>query len=310
MVETVVSFKLPVGEHLIIQKNRLQPEEGMPNIGRISIVTGLHGDELEGQYVCYKLNERVKANPEYLNGIIDIYPALNPLGIDTASRMDPKLHMDMNRIFPGTEHGTMMDKVAARILTDIAGSDICIDVHSSDTFVRELPQVRLSEEYAQNLADYARLLNADLIWINTIATEYEATLANSLNAISVPTLMIEMGLGNRINMDIGDQIVDGIFNLMHKIGIWTGPVDAVKVPSVSRLRDIDFYRAQKSGIFLTRAVHGVNIKAGELIGKIVSPLTGEIKEEVVAKQEGLLFTLREHPLVYEGGLLARVLRKP
>lgn len=310
MVETVASFKLPVGEHLIIQKNRIVPQDGMPNIGRISVVTGLHGDELEGQYVCFKLIERIRKHMEYLNGTIDIYPALNPLGIDTASRMDPKLHMDMNRIFPGTEHGTMMDKVAARILQDIAGSDICIDVHSSDTFVRELPQVRLSEEYAQNLADYASLLNADLIWINTIATEYEATLANSLNAISVPTLMIEMGLGNRINMDIGDQVVDGIFNLMHKIGFWTGPVEAVKVPSVSRLRDIDFYRAEKSGIFLTRAVHGVNIRSGELIGKIVSPLTGEVKEEIVAKREGLLFTLRVHPLVYEGGLLARVLTKP
>lgn len=310
MVENVVSFKLPVGEHLLIQKNRIEPDEGMPNIGRISIVTGLHGDELEGQYVCYKIIERVKNHMEYLNGTIDIYPALNPLGIDTASRMDPKLHMDMNRMFPGTENGTMMDKVAARILQDIAGSDICIDVHSSDTFVRELPQVRLSEEYAQSLADYARLLNADLIWINTIATEYEATLANSLNAIGVPTLMIEMGLGNRINMDIGDQIVDGIFNLMRQIGIWTGEVSDIKVPSVSRLKDIDFYRAEKSGIFLTRAVHGVNIKSGEIIGKIVSPLTGEIKEEIVAKREGVLFTLRVHPLVYEGGLLARILTHP
>lgn len=310
MVETVVSYKLPVGERLIIQKNRIEPDEGMSNIGRISIVTGLHGDELEGQYVCYEIIRRINNNKEFLNGTVDIYPALNPLGIDTASRMDPKLHMDMNRIFPGTEHGTMMDKVAARILQDIVGSDICIDVHSSDTFVRELPQVRLSEEYAQNLADYARLLNADLIWINTISTEYEATLANSLNAVSVPTLMIEMGLGNRINFDSGSQIVDGIFNLMHKIGIWTGPVEPVKVPSVSRLSDIDFYRAQTSGIFLTRAVHGVNIKAGEIIGKIVSPLTGEIKEEVIAQREGILFTLRVHPLVYEGGLLARILTRP
>ena len=119
MVETVVSYKLPVSEHLVIQKNRFLPEDGKQNIGRISIVTGIHGDELEGQYICYEIVRRMKQHPEYLNGTVDIYPALNPLGIDSATRDIPKLNMDMNRMFPGSVKGTMMDKAAAKIVEDI-----------------------------------------------------------------------------------------------------------------------------------------------------------------------------------------------
>ena len=52
MIETIASVGLPVDETLKIKKNRLEPEDG-GNGRRISIVTGIHGDELEGQYVCF-----------------------------------------------------------------------------------------------------------------------------------------------------------------------------------------------------------------------------------------------------------------
>lgn len=140
MIETVVAYQLAVGETLRIQKKRLMPGAGNPNIGRISIVSGIHGDELEGQYVCYEIIRRIQEHPENLNGIVDVYPALNPLGVDSGSRVIPKLNMDMNRMFPGEATGTMMDKLAARIIEDIKGSDICVDVHASDTFVKEMPR--------------------------------------------------------------------------------------------------------------------------------------------------------------------------
>ena len=307
MIETVVAYQLAVGETLRIQKKRLMPGAGNPNIGRISIVSGIHGDELEGQYVCYEIIRRIQEHPENLNGIVDVYPALNPLGVDSGSRVIPKLNMDMNRMFPGEATGTMMDKLAARIIEDIKGSDICVDVHASDTFVKEMPQVRISEEHGKDLVDFSRLLNADLIWINASATAHEATLTNSLNTIGVPALLVEMGLGNRVTRSFGDQITEGIFNLMHEIGIWSGPVGEIRNAKLTRDYGIDFFRAQSTGIFLPDMENGQQVSAGDMIGKIVSTLSGDVLEIVQAKRSGILFTLREYPLVYEGSLIARVL---
>ena len=47
MIETVVKAPLPVGEALVIQKNRIAGAD--PKSHGLAIVTGTHGDELEGQ---------------------------------------------------------------------------------------------------------------------------------------------------------------------------------------------------------------------------------------------------------------------
>ena len=36
----------------------------------------------------------------------------------------------------------------------------------------------------------------------------------------------------------------------------------------------------------------------QLLGTIVNPLGGDVKEEIVSPRAGLLFTLREYPVVY------------
>ena len=57
MVQEVVRLPLAVGEDLRICKNRLGSGGK-----RICVVTGTHGDELEGQYVAWRLNRLLMQN--------------------------------------------------------------------------------------------------------------------------------------------------------------------------------------------------------------------------------------------------------
>ncbi|MDY4206851.1 M14 family metallopeptidase [Dorea sp. YH-dor228] len=307
MVETVVSMGLPVDERLEIKKNRLMPEETSDNMKRIGIVTGTHGDELEGQFVCYELNQRIQKHPEYLHGIVDIYPAFNPLGIDSITRGIPMFDLDMNRIFPGSEEGPMMETMVSRLMSDLKGADMCIDIHASNIYLEEMPQVRINEETADQLVPYARLLNVDFVWIHAAATVLESTLAYSLNMIGVPTLVVEMGVGMRITKDYGYQLVDGILNLMKEMGIWSGPVESVREPLISSDRAIGFVNADHPGIYLPDARIFDEVMRGDVLGKIVDPLTGSVLEEVKAPITGKVFTRREYPIVYSGSLLNRIL---
>lgn len=307
MVETVVSLGLAVDEKLVIKKNRLTSVNINEKAKRICIITGLHGDELEGQYVCYKLIRKIKENIKYLNGIVDIYPSLNPLGIDSVHRGMPTFDLDMNRIFPGSESGAMAEHVAAKIIEDIEGADICIDLHASNIFLREVPQVRVSEHIKEKLVPYAKLLNMDFIWVHPESTVLESTLTYSLNNKNIPTLLVEMGVGMRITQEYGDQLVEGIFNLMKKLGIWNGTVNPVRDPIISTEKEVNFINANSSGIFMPCVKHLDEIKREEKIGEIFNSLTGEIEEEVISSCDGVVFTLREYPVVYEGSLIARVL---
>ncbi|MDD3370066.1 MAG: M14 family metallopeptidase [Lachnospiraceae bacterium] len=281
MVETVVSVELTIDETFAIKKNHIRPERNKAG-KRICIVTGTHGDELEGQFVCYTLNQKIKEHPEYLEGVVDIYPALNPLGIDSITRGIPGYDLDMNRIFPGSKEGTMEEYVAAGIVDDIKGADLCVDIHASNIFLREIPQIRISEETREQLVPLAMNMNVDYIWVHAAATVLRSTLAHSLNEVGTPTLVVEMG-------------------------IWTGPVAEVRTPVVSTDGAVSFLNAGRSGVFVPTVEHNVTVKKHQRIGMIINPLTGELKEQVLAPEDGLLFTLQEYPVVDEGSLIARLL---
>lgn len=305
MMEEVFSIELPVGERLLIQKNVIAGRE--PESKRLTLVTGIHGDEFEGQYICYEVARRLKQDLPLLKGTVEIYPALNPLGLDVAQRNIPKVNMDMNRMFPGRENGTPFERVAAAIVGDLAGADMCLDVHASDIFVKEIPQVRVSEEFAERLLPYARLLNTDMVWLNASATVHESTLAHSMNMLGVPTLVIEMGVGSRIDRSYGNQVIEGIFNLLRHMGMWEGHVGNVQEPAISTDGEVEFIRSKEVGVFLPAIAHNHYVKKGDKLGEIVSPLEGETLDEIITQKGGLVFTLREYPLVREGSLLARIL---
>lgn len=308
MIRTVAKTELPVDEVLSIRKNRIEPEKGS-NGKRISIVTGIHGDELEGQFVCYEVSRRIKEHPEYLKGTVDIYPAMNPFGINSVTRGIPAFDLDMNRIFPGREDGDMNEYLASKIIEDLKGSDLCIDIHASNIYLTEVPQIRINEINRDVLVPLAKLANIDLIWIHGNSTVLEATLAYSMNSRNVPTLVVEMGVGMRITQEYGNQLTDGIFRLMKELGIWSGPVAEVREPVISdNPSDVEFLNAPVSGVFIKDILHGSNVRKGQHLGYIVDPLNGEMVSDVKSPVDGWLFTIREYPIVDEGSLMARILR--
>ncbi|MCR5770520.1 MAG: succinylglutamate desuccinylase/aspartoacylase family protein [Butyrivibrio sp.] len=312
MVEIVTSVDLPVDEKLMIRKNRIMPEtfKSDGDMKRISLVTGIHGDELEGQYVCYELQRRINLKKDMLEGIVDIYPAMNPLGVDSITRGIPAFDLDMNRLFPGNIDGNMTEYIAAGIIDDVKGSDLVLDIHASNIFLTEIPQIRINELHAEKLVPIAKGANVDFIWVHGANTVLEATFAHSLNSIGTPVLVVEMGVGMRITKEYGNQLIDGIFNLMKEMGIWKGETPKVKKPMVSTdPDDIIYLNASASGLFIPLVVHGSNVSKGQIIGKIVDPLKGKVLDDVRSPGDGMIFTLRDYPIVDEGSLMGRILKK-
>lgn len=307
MLETVASCGLTADETAVIRKNRLMPKESSEKLKRIAVVTGVHGDELEGQYICYELIRRINREFTELNGIVDVYPMLNPLGADSVSRKIPMYDLDMNRIFPGSENGSPPECMAKQIIDDICGADLCIDIHSSDIFLREIPQVRISKEDAPKLLSYAKLLNADFVWVGASSAVRSSSLAGTLNSLGTPCLVVEMGTGMRITKEYGDRILEGIFALMSELGIWTGKVVQVSNPIISSDGEVTYIHCNKSGIFMPAIKNWIGICEGDLIGNVLNVFTGEIEEEILSPVSGTVFTLREYPAVSDGSLIARIL---
>ncbi|MDY0051220.1 MAG: M14 family metallopeptidase [Aliarcobacter sp.] len=304
----IFSSELPVGEKLSIKRTRFEAaKKSSKKQKRISIVSGIHGDELEGQLVIYLLAAWLNKNSEKLSGIVDIYPSVNSLGVDTITRGFPMYEVDLNRAFPGNPNDFLPGQVVYALSQDVKGSDIAIDIHSSNIFLKEIPQIRINKEFSNFTLPLAKELNCDFIWIHDAVTVLESTFSHTMNSLGTKTLVVEMGVGMRLTKEYGYQLLIGILNLMKKEGIITCTEEFITREAFSsEVGEVHYLNAERSGLFVPSLDHCSIIKKDDKIGDIVNPLTGEIRCELTAPSDGILFTLREYPVVYEGSLIARI----
>ena len=164
MISTVVSVKVTVGENLIIKKNRLSPDFPTGDEKRICIVSGIYGDELQGQYVCYEVVKRIKKQYYMLTGIVDVYPSINPFALEAKTREIPGTEMDMNTLFPGSPDGSLGEYIAYSLMADMEDADFCLDVHSSNLYLHEILQIRMNDEGVEELLPYADIAQSAVVY--------------------------------------------------------------------------------------------------------------------------------------------------
>jgi uncharacterized protein len=311
-IETFFTIAMPFREQMELRRTVFKGGNGP----RAAVLAGIHGDELEGLYVCHRLAawlEQVqRTNPAALLGTVELYPALNTLGLDTLTRGLPVFDTDLNRAFPGSDSGPLPKRLADAIMKELSGAALVVDIHASNIYLREIPQVRINQQFEDQLVPIARWMNLDMIWLHSASTVLETTVAHSLNSSGIHCLVVEMGVGMRITPDYCDQLVAGILSAWQQSGILAPELPLPETTHTALIADdsnVHYLNAQTSGLFVPTTSHWTDLHQGQLLGTIVSPFSGCILSEVRSPVDGILFTLREYPLVYEGSLMARVMAR-
>lgn len=310
--DDLLTLRLAYREHIVLRRSVYSGGDGP----RVALVSGVHGDELEGLYLAHRLSAWLeaaeRARPGVLRGTVEIYPAINPLGLDTLDREVPTHRVDLNRSFPGHPAGLLPQRLAAALVEALEGAALVVDVHASNIYLREVPQARIERLQAESLLPHAARLNVALVWVYSAPTALRATLSHTLNERAVPAVVVEMGVGMRVSPALGEQVLTGLLHAWRALGVLADDVDLPalgRVPLVVGDDDIRYLNAETSGLFVPEVTVGAEVTRDQVLGHIVSPLRGEPLATVRAPDAGLLFTLREYPLVYEGSLMARVLAR-
>ncbi len=309
-LDTILSLELPYRETLTLRRSVYRGGSGP----RVAVTAGLQGDELEGLYLCHRLaawlEELEQTRPEALLGQVELYPALNPWGLDTLQHTVPVYESDLDRNFPGHPGGLLPQRIAAAVMAHLQGVNLVIAIHASAIHLWELPQARVDPRFTDTLVPLARHLNLEMIWLQGSSEVLETTLVHNLNARGEPCLLVVMGTGMGLTPSYTEQLLTGILNLWRELGVLAPDLEVPVTghnPLVVGDVDIHCLNAAISGLFVASTPErGIQVKAGELLGLIVSPFEGGALAEIHAPVEGVLLTLRRYPLVYEGSLLARV----
>ena len=309
---SIFAIQTPVGPPVEIIRHTFASQSPQPG-KRVSLLAGLHGDELEGLYICHRLTQILKSLEEQdassFKGEINIYPAVNPQALETGTRLWPFFSNDINRMFGRTDTASLPAETSKVLLEDLkANSDLVVDIHSSNLHLMELPQIRIIKSFEKKLVPLAKLCNVDLIWVHPHAEIFESTLGYNLNQAQIPTLVIETGICLRINKNHCAQIILGILNLLRKTGALDTdePQVTIAEPRLVLPEAVTMIQASNAGLFIKQSQVGQQVSEGEKIGDLIDPVQGQVLEEVRSPCSGLLFTLREHPLTLKGAPLARI----
>jgi len=311
-ISTVASVAMPLGENWTVSRCRYSPEDG--GNGRLCIATGVHGDEMMGQLVIYAIAQRIMKEPEHLHGVVDMYPMLNPIGLDMGERLVPfSTRLDMNRAFPGIPDGTPLEAMCYSIMQDMLGADLVLDIHAGTMKKSELYEVRMHEKTAEQMLPGVADLCPQLIWYVPDKPAFNATLTGALNTAGTPALVLEADERRRRPYVTTPAVIEGIFCKMKAMGIWSGETIAPKkleeIPTVHSDEELCRVSATKPGVYVPENCTGREVERGQLLGIIIDALRGEKVEEIIAPAAGLVFSQRSYSAVYPGTLLARLCRK-
>ncbi len=311
----IISSENPLGGAIELIRQTFTSVRDKP-VKRISFVAGLHGDELEGVYLCHLLIATLRqlkaTRPQAFQGEVHVYPAVNPEALGSGTRLWPFFSMDMNRKMGEKTDPSLPAEFARSLVEDLQiSSDIVVDFHASNLHLKELPQIRIIEEFDKKLIPLAALCNMNVVWVHPSAPVFESTLGYNLNRKKIPTLVVETGICLRIHQEYCEQIFQGMIHLLRQTGVLdlVDPLPKIKQPLLIHPKQVALVQAGHAGLFIGNAALGAHVQKGETLGTIVDALKGEVLETVTFPADGVLFTLREQPVTYQGAPLARIALK-
>lgn len=229
------------------------------------MVAGVHGDEYEGIIAQYELWEEL--DPELLKGEIIMVPVANPPAFRFGQRRNPEDMLDMNRIFPGNDNGSITERLAFHLYHDVAvKADMVLSMHGWIRGGLVVPYVEYPKQSktTETCIKAARAFGLEYIeafdW-------HEGLLAAACTRADIPAIESEIGGQSITHPDRRNLYKRCAKNLMRHLGILPGKPDTSHtVKKVTR----QMLFAPCGGILRQHGKLGDQVKSGDLIASIYS----------------------------------------
>ena len=254
---------------------------------------GIHGDEVIGVEII----RRVLATPSVarLQGTLMAVPIVNAYGLINHSRYLPD-RRDLNRVFPGSDTGSLAARLANRFLTEVvAPSDLGIDLHSAAIHRTNYPQVRVAPGEPQ-LEALAATFGAPILMHSPLR---EGSLRKAAREVGTPVLLYEAGEGLRFDEFCVRAGVAGVLRVMRHLGMIAGRGVSPPKAAPQFCASSKWVRAPMGGLLRIFKGDGALVREGDLLATVSDPF-GETERNVLAPFDGIIVGRAVMPIVNEG----------
>ena len=270
------------------------------------VFAGVHGDEYEGVEAIHRIAELV--SPSALQGALLMVPVCNMAAYATATRNSPVDGLNLARVFPGSETGTLTQQIAHWLKQKlISVADFLIDLHSAG-IVGDIPTmagyIHSDDDVGRRSLAAARVFGAPVLWGHPPPAPPGRTLTASLE-LGVPSLYTEAAGAGRARPQDVDCFTRGVLNVMHQLDMLEGE-PASKPPPLHLLGEgnmDEVTSAPMAGYFRPHVELLEEVQTGQLVGAIHDPL-GNVLAELRSEKDGIVIMRRGlHRVLSGDGLI-------
>lgn len=264
------------------------------SFGPVMFVSGgIHGDEVIGVEII----RRVLASKAMtsLKGTLLAVPIVNAYGLINHSRYLPD-RRDLNRVFPGSETGSLAARLAYRFLTEVVErADLGIDLHSAAIHRTNYPQVRISPD-DDEMRQLAEVFGAPVVMQSALR---EGSLRHAARKTGKPVLLFEAGEGLRFDEFCIRAGAAGVLRVMNHKGMISSRGVAKPKGAPQFCQSSKWVRAPMGGLLRVFKDGGALVRKGELLAMVSDPF-GEREVEIHAPFSGIIVGRAVMPIVNEG----------
>ena len=276
------------------------------------IVGAIRGNEVQQLYICSKLVQRLK-ELEQKGAIasgkcITVIPSVNHYSMNVGKRFWPSDNTDINRMFPGYNLGETTQRIAAGLFEAVKGYEYGIQLASFYIPGDFVAHVRRMDTGYQN-ASLANLFGLPYVVIrkprpiDTTTLNYNWQVWES-NAFSVYTNKTDS-----IDEQSAQQAVSAILRFLNRMGILRYNCHGGFISSTIHEDELMSVVSDVPGIFLRRKNAGEEVQVGDVLAEIIDPLEGEIREQILAPSDGVIFFAHDEPLVMEHSTVFKLIKR-
>ena len=266
----------------------------------ITVLGGIHGDELTGPSACTHLLSNAftdpgkPLDPATLAGTLRIVPVVNLPGYRSKSRYFPD-GRDLNRQFPGNPSGSTTRRVAAQVWQHLVeDSDGIIDLHAAAKGRINMPQVRVNLSHTSSYL-LAKAFGVEII-IDSIPPK--GTLRFAGNQDDIPVITYEGGGADFLGDQSVRVAVYGIMNVLRSLKMAQGPPQRPKFRILAS--GSTWLRAAEGGLLDMFVSAGSVMREGEVVATISDPATPGMTVDIVAPEDGLVIGAATNPFTAAG----------
>lgn len=248
----------------------------------LALIGGTHGSEVAPILALQRV--RAMVNPAELRGTLLIVHVANlPSFLGRTIYYSPVDGKNLNRMYPGKPAGTVSERIAHAITTEIIDrADYLVDMHAGDGNESLRPYLywnRLGlDARVDSLArEMALAWGASHVIVDTTRTRDRANSVYTQNTAHIrgkPALTTENGYLGLPEPAMIELNVSGAFRLMRHLGMLAGAVD--RAEGVVWLGRYEVLTSPDTGVWHPVVERGHTVSAGAVIGRLTDFFGDEI----------------------------------